>query len=72
MPRNAGTKGPQRLNIHGQDEDVEFSADESNCPMGDLTGRALIEAMRASPHREIEFRYFRSAASACELKIQTR
>jgi hypothetical protein len=43
------------MTVHGRDGVVVISADEFRHPKGDLTGEALIEAMRACPHSGFDF-----------------
>ena len=52
--RRVRSEGPQHVTVHGRDEVVVISAEEFRRLKGDLTGEALIAAMQASPHREIE------------------
>jgi hypothetical protein len=40
--------------VHGRDEVVVITADEFRRLQGERTGGALIEAMQASPFRDIE------------------
>jgi prevent-host-death family protein len=54
LVRRVRSEGPQRVTVHGRDEVVVISAEEFRRLKGDLTGRALIAAMQASPHRDIE------------------
>jgi prevent-host-death family protein len=54
LVRRVHSEGPQRVTVHGRDEVVIISADEFCCLKGDLTGEALIAAMQASPHRDID------------------
>ncbi len=54
LVRRVRSEGPQRVTVHGRDEVVVISAEEFRQFKGDLTGRSLIDAMEASPHREIE------------------
>ena len=42
------------MTVHGRDEVVVISAEEFRRLKGDLTGEALIAAMQASPHRDID------------------
>ena len=57
-PRRASAnwcgEGPQHVTVHGRDEVVVIAAEEFRRLKGDLTGEALIAAMQASPHREID------------------
>jgi prevent-host-death family protein len=50
LVRRVHSEGPQRVTVHGRDEVVVISADEFRRLKGDLTGDALIAAMRACPH----------------------
>src|SRR5580700_6019512 len=54
LVRRVRSEGPQHVTVHGRDEVVVISAEEFRRLKGDLTGEALIAAMQASPHREIE------------------
>lgn len=54
LVRRVRSEGPQRVTVHGRDEVVVISAEEFRRLKGDLTGKALIAAMQASPYREIE------------------
>ncbi|NEW89767.1 type II toxin-antitoxin system Phd/YefM family antitoxin [Rhodopseudomonas sp. WA056] len=51
--RRARDEGPQLVTVHGRDEVVVVAADEFRRLKGDRTGAALVEAMQASPHKEI-------------------
>jgi prevent-host-death family protein len=50
LVRRVHSEGPQRVTVHGRDEVVVISAAEFRRLKGDLTGEALIAAMRACPH----------------------
>jgi prevent-host-death family protein len=54
LVRRVRTEGPQHVTVHGRDEVVVIAAEEFRRLKGDATGQALIEAMQASPHREID------------------
>jgi prevent-host-death family protein len=54
LVRRVRSEGPQRVTVHGRDEVVVISAEEFHRLKGDLTGEALIAAMQASPHRDID------------------
>jgi prevent-host-death family protein len=51
--RRAKNEGPQHVTVHGREEVVVVGADEFRRLSGERSGRALIEAMRASPHRDL-------------------
>ncbi|WP_436198542.1 type II toxin-antitoxin system prevent-host-death family antitoxin [Astrobacterium formosum] len=52
--RRVRSEGPQRVTVRGRDEVVIVAAEEYNRLKGDRTGEALVAAMQASPHRNIE------------------
>ena len=54
LVRRVRSEGPQHVTVHGRDEVVVISAEEFRRLKGDLTGEALIAAMQASPHRDID------------------
>jgi prevent-host-death family protein len=54
LVRKVRSEGPQHVTVHGRDEVVVIAAEEFRRLKGDLTGRALIDALQLSPHREIE------------------
>lgn len=54
LVRKVRSEGPQHVTVHGRDEVVIISAEEFRRLKGEKTGLALIHAMQASPHREVE------------------
>jgi prevent-host-death family protein len=54
LVRRVRSEGPQHVTVHGREEVVVISAEEFRRLKGDLTGQALIAAMQASPHRDID------------------
>jgi prevent-host-death family protein len=54
--RLARSEGPQHVAVHGREEVVVVAADEFRRLAGGRTGAALIEAMQASPYREIDIK----------------
>src|SRR5450631_3604774 len=54
LVRKVRSEGPQHVTVHGRDEVVVIAAEEFRRLKGSVTGQALIEAMQASPHRDIE------------------
>jgi prevent-host-death family protein len=52
--RPVRSEGPQHVTVHGRDEVVVISAEEFHRLKGNLTSEALIAAMQASPHRDID------------------
>jgi len=54
LVRRVRSEGPQRVTVRGRDEVVIVAAEEYSRLKGDRTGEALVAAMQASPHRNIE------------------
>lgn len=52
--RLAHSDGPQLVTLHGRDAVVVVDADEFHRLQGARTGQLLIDALRASPHRDME------------------
>ena len=67
LVRMAHSDGPQHVTVHGHDAVVVVDADEFKRLKGARTGELLIEALQASPHREIEPR--RSAMPVRAVKL---
>ncbi|MBX9931189.1 MAG: type II toxin-antitoxin system Phd/YefM family antitoxin [Methylobacterium sp.] len=60
LVRRVRSEGPQHVTVHGRDEVVVISVDEFHRLKGDRDGQALVAAMQASPHREIDIEPDRS------------
>ena len=54
LVRRVRSEGPQHVTIHGRDEVVVIAAEEFRRLNGDRTGQALVDAIQASPDRDIE------------------
>ena len=54
LVRRVRSEGPQHVTVHGRDEVVVISAEEFRRLKGGVTGQALIDALQASPHRDLE------------------
>ena len=54
LVRRVRSDGPQRVTVHGRDEVVVVSAEDYERLLGATTGAALIAAMQASPHQDVE------------------
>lgn len=54
LVRMAHRDGPQHVTLHGRDSVVIVDADEFQRLKGARTGQLLVEALRLSPHREID------------------
>jgi prevent-host-death family protein len=54
LVRRVRSEGPQHVTVHGRDEVVVIAAEEFRRLQGEQTGRALIEAIQSSPHRDVD------------------
>ena len=54
LVRRVRSDGPQRVTVHGRDEVVVVSAEEYARLQGEPSGAALVAAMQASPHRDVD------------------
>lgn len=69
LVRTAHGNGPQHVTLHGRDAVVVVDADEFNRLKGARTGELLIEALQASPHRQIEIETPRTAMPVRAVKL---
>jgi prevent-host-death family protein len=60
LVRKVRSEGPQHVTVHGRDEVVVIAAEEFRRLKGSATGQALVDAMQASPHRDIDIEPKRS------------
>jgi hypothetical protein len=65
----ARSDGPQHIALHGRDAVVVVDAEEFQRLKGARTGQLLVEALQASPHREIEVEPRRSAIPVRAVKL---
>ena len=54
LVRLAHSDGPQHVTLHGRDAVVVIDAGEFQRLKGQRTGQLLVDALQASPHRDIE------------------
>lgn len=54
LVRRVRSEGPQHVTVHGRDEVVVIAAEDFRRLQGERTGKALVDALRASPHRDVE------------------
>ncbi len=54
LVRRVRSEGPQHVTVHGRDEVVVIAVEDYRRLQGQQTGRALVEALQASPHPEID------------------
>jgi prevent-host-death family protein len=69
LVRRVRSEGPQHVTVHGRDEVVVIAAEEFRRLKGDLTGQALIAAMQASPHRDIDLELKRAPMPVREVSL---
>jgi prevent-host-death family protein len=69
LVRRVHSDGPQHVTVHGRDEVVVVSAEEFRRLKGDLTGEALIAAIQASPHRDIDLEPSRAPMSVRKVSL---
>jgi prevent-host-death family protein len=69
LVRRVRSEGPQRVSVHGRDEVVIIAAEEFRRLTGAQTGRELIAAIQASPHREIEIEPARSSMPVRDVSL---
>lgn len=54
LVRRVRSEGPQHVTVHGRDEVVVIAAEEFRRLKGTHSGQALLDAIQASPYREVE------------------
>jgi prevent-host-death family protein len=69
LVRMAHSDGPQHVTLHGRDAVVVVDAEEFDRLKGARTGELLIQALQASPHRQIEIEPRRAAMPVRALKL---
>lgn len=67
--RLAHSEGPQHVTLHGRDAVVIVDADEFQRLKGERTGQLLIDALQASPHRDVEIEPRRSAMPVRDIRL---
>ncbi|MEO9150595.1 MAG: type II toxin-antitoxin system Phd/YefM family antitoxin [Burkholderiaceae bacterium] len=61
LVRLVRSEGPQHVTVHGRHEVVVVAAEEFRRLRGEQTGQALIDALQASPHPDLELSPLRAA-----------
>jgi prevent-host-death family protein len=69
LVRLAHSEGPQHVTLHGRDAVVVVDADEFLRLKGERTGQLLIDALQASPHRDLEIEPRRSAMPVRDVNL---
>ena len=68
LVRLAHSDGPQHVTLHGRDAVVVIDSDEFHRLTGERTGQHLIDALQASPYREVDIEPRRSAMPVRAIK----
>jgi prevent-host-death family protein len=69
LVRRAASDGPQHVTVHGREAVVLVSAEEFRRLKGDQTGRALVSALAASPHRAVSLEPRRARLPVRDVKL---
>jgi prevent-host-death family protein len=69
LVRRVRSEGPQHVTVHGREEVVVISAEEFSRLVAGRTGAALVEAIQASPHRELEIEPGRATMPVREVTL---
>ena len=69
LVRLAHSDGPQHVTLHGRDAVVVIDANEFRRLKGGRTGQLLIDAIQASPHRNIEIVPRRSVMPVRDVRL---
>jgi prevent-host-death family protein len=69
LVRKARGEGPQHVTVHGREEVVVIAAEEFRRLKGSATGEALIAAMQASPHRDVNIEPARGRAPVRDVSL---
>ena len=69
LVRLAHSEGPQHVTLHGRDAVVVVDAAEFRRLQGQRTGQMLIDALQASPHRDVELSPRRAPMSVRAVKL---
>ena len=69
LVRRVRSEGPQHVTVHGRDEVVVVAAEEFRRLKGDRTGAALVAALQASPHRNIDIEPRRERLPVRDVKL---
>ena len=69
LVRRVKSEGPQHVTVHGREEVVVISAEEFRRLKGSQSGQALVDALAASPHRDIDLELKRGPAPVRDVKL---
>ena len=54
LVRRVRSEGPQHVTVHGRDEVVVIAVEDYRRLQGQQTGKALVDALQASPYPELD------------------
>ncbi|HEV2271024.1 MAG TPA: type II toxin-antitoxin system Phd/YefM family antitoxin [Steroidobacteraceae bacterium] len=69
LVRKVRSEGPQHVTVHGRDEVVVIAAEEFRRLKGSVTGQALIDAIQASPYRDVNIEPERGTMPVREVSL---
>jgi len=69
LVRRVQDEGPQHVTLHGRDTVVVVDAAEFRRLKGERTGQLLIDALQASPHREMDIAPPRDVMPVRDVKL---
>jgi prevent-host-death family protein len=69
LVRKVRSEGPQHVTVHGRDEVVIIAAEEFRRLKGNVTGEILIQAMQASPHRDVNIEPKRASMPVRDISL---
>jgi prevent-host-death family protein len=69
LVRLAASHGPQHVSLHGRDAVVVVDAAEFKRLTGKQSGQALVDALQASPHRQLDITPSRAAMPVRPVKL---
>ncbi|MBS0317358.1 MAG: type II toxin-antitoxin system Phd/YefM family antitoxin [Proteobacteria bacterium] len=54
LVRRVRSDGPQHVTVHGRDEVVVIAAEDFRRLQGERSGKALVDALQSSSHRDVD------------------
>lgn len=69
LVRLANSEGPQRVTLHGREAVVVVDADAFRRMQGEPSGQQLVDALKASPHRDLDLQPSRGAMPVRGVKL---
>ncbi|MFG6430109.1 type II toxin-antitoxin system Phd/YefM family antitoxin [Roseateles sp. LYH14W] len=69
LVRRVHAEGPQHVTVHGRDEVVVITLEDFRRLKGERTGRDLIDAVQASPWRDIDLEVSRSPMPVRDVEL---